>query len=143
MTYTGYSTRERYVAYFEYIRVLCCFGHRCCCCTALIFGWRNKSRDDKRATKWYYIVWSSSACLSPLVHGFVCRGTFHILRELWTSFRQIRILQKQDSKGELSALMVLQMHLTLSWVCCGGCKYETCLPQYHSIGCPASARSRV
>ena len=39
-------------------QVLCCFGHRCCCCTALIFGWRNKSREDKRATKWYYNVWS-------------------------------------------------------------------------------------
>ena len=55
MTYTGYRTRERYVPYFEYIRVLC-FGDRCCCCTALIFGWRNKSPEDKRATKWYKTI---------------------------------------------------------------------------------------
>ena len=53
MTYTGYRTRERYVPYFEYIRVLCCFGHRCCCCTALIFGWRNKSREDERGAPVY------------------------------------------------------------------------------------------
>ena len=24
----------------------------------MIFGWRNKSREDKRATKWYYNAWS-------------------------------------------------------------------------------------
>ena len=65
MTYTGYRTRERYVPYFEYIRVLliCCFGHRCCCCTALILGWRNKSREDERATKW-----NPKSLLLSLIH---------------------------------------------------------------------------
>ena len=79
MTYTGYRTRERYVPYFEYIRVLCCFGHTCCCCTALIFGWRNKSREDKRATKWYYNVWS-------LIHHFL--GHISLTRSQNASFHQ-------------------------------------------------------
>ena len=53
-----YTRTIRTIFWIHTVRVLCCFGHRCCCCTALIFGWRNKSREDKRATKWYYNVWS-------------------------------------------------------------------------------------
>ena len=110
MTYTRYRTRERYVPYFEYIRVLCCFGHRCCCCTALIFGWRNKSREDKRETTWYYIVWSYLLFLIVSSWGNIP------LQSCWSLFRDHVLHCSSSSHDFMWEQQHIRLFSTLSYM---------------------------